>query len=186
MHIKCKKHGEEAVVSQGNTLYLVNRILAQLPCVTEMFLLHKSRLRSDLIRQKVNVFLLQPDSRDEGKLQTQHCGIKMNILRLCARQDGAWRRALHNQDASSVYQFQGTAESRTRGSTRPPGSPWPRSRLHPHTPDPHRTPSPFHIYTLGTARGSISDCRSRLCRPLCRNLCGEEERQCPRSLSVSW
>lgn len=69
-----KKHDKE--ISQRNTRYLVNKLLAQLPFAWQKklaaaplfpkmavkrcyqcFLLHKGQLRSDLIRQKFNVFL---------------------------------------------------------------------------------------------------------------------------------
>ena len=78
-------------------------------------------------------------------------------------------RQIHVQVYVPVYQF--PCQPSTPGSTRPLGSLWSRSHLHPHTPRPHKTSFPFHIYRLDMALGSISDCWSRLCRPLCRNLC---------------
>lgn len=54
------------MVSQRNTPYLVNKLLAQLSCVTVMFFAAQSRLRSDLIRKKVNVFLLQTTVQSKG------------------------------------------------------------------------------------------------------------------------
>lgn len=115
-------------------------------------------------------------------------------------QDGAWRGGLqagrddeehqqswhnmydcwsqqNNQDASAgyipVYQFQ--RRPRTLGSTRPLGSLWSCSHLHPHTPRPHKPPSPDHIYRCDMALGSISDSWSRLFHPLHRNLCEKEQ-----------
>lgn len=60
---------------------------------TSVFFLHKSWLKSDLIWQKVNVFLLQTDSGVKGKLGRPYCRIKKDMWKLCA-QDGAWRGGL--------------------------------------------------------------------------------------------
>lgn len=116
----------------------------------------------------------------------------------CA-QDNAWRGAFqaegdeeeHHQllswgtsqhpcrETNHFYQFYCGAAvlwPSTRGSTRPPGSPWSGSHLYPHISARHKTPSPFHKHRPDRALGSISDRWSRLSRPLCRNLCGEGQR----------
>ena len=99
-----------------------------------------------------------------------------------------------NQDASAehslagscaVYQFQCVLRPSTRGSTRPQGSLWCHSHLDPHTPAPRKTQTPFHIYTHHTGLGSRSDCWSRLCHPLYRNLCGKKQ-QLPSVTCMSW
>lgn len=207
---------KETAISLRNTPYLVHKLLSTSLCVAvncnQCFCCTKVEKWS--YRAKSNVFLLQTDSTVKGKLRTQYCSIKKNIIwRLCA-EDGAWRRGLqarrddkvHQQSwhrrgrlsrllklrevnpntaskwpwCISSYQFQclckaATRQPSTRGSTRPLGSQWSCSHLHPHTPRPHKPPSPYHIYRLDRALDSISDCWSRLCRPLYRNLYEKEQ-----------
>lgn len=190
-----------------------------------MFLLHKSWLRSDLMWQKVNVFLFtnwwnSPRETPNTVLWKQKGhfeGVCTYIWSLKWRASGwrTWQRPpavltqmrrlsecwscvkstqtrMHPQNIFwagyiPFYQFWAVQPS-TPGSTRPLGSLWSCSHLHPHTPRPHKTPSPYHIYRLDMALGSISDCWSRLCHPLYRNLYEKEQqlKSVPRSIFGSW
>lgn len=133
-------------VSQRNTLYLINKSLDQLVTCW---------MRSELMWQKFNVFLQQTEKGN------------MSIL-----------ESPQENNHIPVYQYQCEAavlQPSTRGSTRPVGPLRSGSQIDPHTPRPHKTPSPYHTHRLDMALASISDCWGRLCRPLCRNLHEKEQ-----------
>lgn len=122
------------------------------------------------------------------QVQEQHFTVVCRGRSLKSRASGCKREQSTTDAGTNVqvlFQFYQFERLSTRDSTRPLGSLRSGSHLYPHTPCPHKPPSPFHTNRLDTALGSISDCWSRVCHPLYRNLYDKEQQLTSVSFSVS-